>query len=78
VTNESTLDIIKVQHWKLYATHYKYDDDSLGIGLEFKTLQFQYRNYEGMGVPLSRERQSNDDLFPNFYDGTTMDEYKSA
>jgi hypothetical protein len=37
-----------------------------------------------MGVLVSREilnrsqRQSNDDSFPYFYDGTTMDEYKSA
>ncbi len=76
--------MIKVQHWKLYATHYYDDDDSLEIGLEFKKLQFQYSNYEGMDVPISREilnrswRPSNDDLFPYFYDGTTMDDYKSA
>ena len=32
VTNEITIDMIKVQHWKIYATHY--EDMSLGIGLE--------------------------------------------
>ncbi len=53
-----------------------------GIGLELKKLQFQYSNYEGMGVPISREilswRPFYDDLFPYFYDVTTMDKYKSA
>jgi hypothetical protein len=55
VTNELTLEMIKVQHWKLYATHYSDDDDTLGIGLELKRLQFQYSNYEGMGVPILTE-----------------------
>ncbi len=37
-----------------------------------------------MGAPIFQEiitrcrRPSNDDVFPYFYDGTTMDEYKSA
>jgi hypothetical protein len=37
-----------------------------------------------MGVPILKEilnrcqRPSNEDSFPYFYDGTTMDEYKSA
>ena len=52
VTNELTLEMIKVQHWKLNATHYNDDDDTLGIGLELKKLQFQYSNYEGLGVPI--------------------------
>jgi hypothetical protein len=84
VTNELTLEMIKVQHWKLYATHYNDDDDLLGISLEFKKLQFQYSNYEGMGVPISREiltrsqRPFYDDLFPYFYAGSTMDKYKRA
>jgi hypothetical protein len=34
VTNELTLEMIKVQYWKLYATHYNDDDDTLDIGLE--------------------------------------------
>jgi hypothetical protein len=33
ITNELRLEMIKVQHWKLYATHYNDDDDTLGIGL---------------------------------------------
>jgi hypothetical protein len=49
------IEMIKVQHWKLYATHYNDDDDTLGIGLELKKLQFKYSNYEGMGVPVSTE-----------------------
>jgi hypothetical protein len=84
VTNKLTLEMIKVQHWKLYATHYNNDDDTLGIGLELKKLQFQYSNYEGLGVPISTEiltrccRPFSDDLFPYFYDGMTMDNYQSA
>jgi hypothetical protein len=45
--------MIKVQHWKLYASHYNNDDDTLGIGLELKKLHFKNSNYEGMGVPVS-------------------------
>jgi hypothetical protein len=33
VTNELTLDMIKVQHWKIYASHY--NDESPDIGFEF-------------------------------------------
>ena len=64
--------MIKVQHWKIYATHY--NDELLGIGAELKKLQFDYMNYEGMGVPvqldvIERSRKpSKDDLFPYFYD----------
>ncbi len=84
VTNKLTLEMIKVQHWKLYATHYNDDDDTLGIGLELKKLQFQYSKYEGLGVPISTEiltrccQPFSDDLFAYFYDGTTMDDYQSA
>ncbi len=84
VTNELTLEMIKVQHWKLYATHCNDDDDTVGIGLGLKKLQFQYSNYEGMGVPISTEiltrcwQPFSDGLFPYFYDRTTMDDYQSA
>ena len=37
VTNKLTIEMIKVQHWKLYASHYNDDDDTLGIGLELKS-----------------------------------------
>ncbi len=40
VTNELSLDMIKVKHRKLYSTHYNDDDDSLGIGLELKKCNF--------------------------------------
>jgi hypothetical protein len=76
--------MIKVQDWKLYATHYNDDEDTLGIGLELKKLQFQYSNYEGLGVPILTEILTrcrgtfSDDLFPYFYDGMTMDNYQSA
>jgi hypothetical protein len=50
------------------------DDDTLGIGWELKILQFQYSNYEGLGVPKLTEiltrccQPFSDDLFPYFYD----------
>jgi hypothetical protein len=84
VTYELTLEMIKVQHWKIYATHYNDDDDTLGIGLELKKLQFQYNNTEGMGIPISTKivtrswRPFYDDSFPYSHDGTTMDNYQSA
>ncbi len=70
---------------EILCHHYNDDDDTLGIGLELlKKLQFQYSNYKGMGVPILKEiltrsrRPFSDDLFPYFYDGTTMDDYHSA
>jgi hypothetical protein len=84
VTNEITIEMIKVQHWKIYATHY--EDMSLGIGLELKKMQFYYQQNECMGVPISWDilqrsrRPSIDDVFPFFYDSnrTTEAEYQRA
>ena len=84
VTNEITIEMIKVQHWKIYATHY--DDMSLGIGLELKKMQFYYQQNECMGVPITWDilqrsrRPSIDDVFPFFYDSnrTTEAEYQRA
>ncbi len=75
--------MIKVQRWKLYASHYNDDDDTLGIGLELKKLQFKYSNYEGMGVHVSTKIldscQSNlsQKQFPYLYDMTRMEDYNS-
>ncbi len=80
VTNELQLDMIKVQHWKIYAAHY--NNDSSGIGMELKRIQLAYIHYEGMGVPisgdlLSRSRKPNfDGVFPYLYDGNTKEDYK--
>jgi hypothetical protein len=82
VINELQLDMIKIQHLKIYAAHY--NDDSSGIGMELKRIQLAYRHYEGMGVPisgeiLSRSRKRNfDGVFPYLYDGTTKEDYKLA
>jgi hypothetical protein len=82
VTNELKLDMIKVQHWKIYAAHYNYD--SSGIGMALNGMQLAYQNYEGMGVPisgeiLSRSRKSNlDGVFPYLYEGTTEEDYNLA
>jgi hypothetical protein len=82
VTNELQLDMIKIQHWKIYAAHY--NDDSSRIGMELKRIQLAYRHYEGMVVPisgdlLSRLRKPNfDGVFPYLYDGTTKEDYNLA
>jgi hypothetical protein len=76
--------MIKVQHWKLYATHYNDDDDTLGIGLELKKLQFKSSNHEGMGVPVLTEILDtcrihfSQYLFPYLYDRTRIKDYNSA
>ncbi len=82
VTNELKLDMITIQHWKIYAAHY--NDDSSGIGMGLKRIQLAYRHYEGMGVPisgdlLSRSRKPNfEGVFPYLYDGTTNEDYNLA
>jgi hypothetical protein len=82
VNNELQLNMIKIQHWEIFAAHY--NDDSSGIGMELKRIQLAYRHYEGMGVPISgdllyRSRKSNfDGNFPYLYDGTTKEDYNLA
>ncbi len=38
ITNELMLDMIKVQHWKLYSSHY--NDDDTGIVFELKKIKW--------------------------------------
>ena len=83
VTDEITFDMIKVQHGKIFATHY--EDMSLEIGMELKKMQFHYQQNECMGVPITWDilhrsrRPSIDDIFPYFYDNrTTEAEYQRA
>jgi hypothetical protein len=76
--------MIKVQHWKLYASHYNDDDDNLGTGLELKKLQFKHSNYEGMGVPVltkildSCRSNLSQKQFPYLYDMIRTEDYNSA
>ncbi len=82
VTNELQPDMIKVQHWKIYAAHY--NNDSSGKGMEMKRIQLAYQHYEGIGVPISGEllsgsRKPNlDGVFPYLYEGTTEEDYNFA
>jgi hypothetical protein len=39
------LDMIKVQHWKLYSLHYNDDDTGIGFEFELKTIQMEYQHY---------------------------------
>jgi hypothetical protein len=74
--------MIKVQHWKLYSSHYNTNDT--GIGFELKKMQIEYQHYDGMGVPINWEilKQSrkpsdyNDNQCP--YNGTTEEDYRFA
>jgi hypothetical protein len=45
------LDMVKVQHWKLYSSHY--NDDDTGIGFELKKSPMEYQHYDGIGVPIT-------------------------
>jgi hypothetical protein len=82
ITNELTLDMIKVQHWKMYSSHY--NDDDTGIGFELKIMQTEYQNYDRMGVPtiweiLQQSRKPSDyDDYPYLYEGTTEEDYRFA
>jgi hypothetical protein len=53
ITNELTLNMIKVQHWKLYSSHY--NDDDTRIGFELKKMHMEYQHYDRMGVPITWE-----------------------
>ncbi len=59
---------------ELVWTHYNDDDE----------FQFHYSNYEGKSVPISAETLArsqipfDDDSFPYFYEGSTMNDYQSA
>jgi hypothetical protein len=74
------LDMIKVQHWKLYSSHY--NDDDTGIGFELKKNQMEYQHYDGMGVPiiweiLKQSRKPSDyDDYPYLLEGTTEEDYR--
>ncbi len=83
VTDEITFDMIKVQHGKIFATHY--EDMSLEIGMELKKMQFRYQQNECLGVPITWDilhrshRPSIDYVLPYFYDiRTTEAEYQRA
>jgi hypothetical protein len=78
ITNELTLDMIKVQNWKLYSSHY--NDYDAEIGLELKKKQMEYQHYDRMGVPITWEilkqsrKQSEYNDYPYLYEGTTEED----
>jgi hypothetical protein len=80
ITNELTLDMIEVPHWKLYSSHY--NDDHTGIGFELKKNQMEYQHYDRMGVPiiweiLQQSRKLSDyNDYPYLYEGTTEEDYR--
>ncbi len=56
ITIELMLDVIKVQHWKPYSSHY--NDDDTRIGFELKKIQMEYQHNDRMGVPITWEMLS--------------------
>ena len=83
ITNEIRHEMIHVQNWIIYASHY--DDDSTELGFELKKEQLHYKQYgEQMGVPVTEDivcrakRPSVDDIFPYLFEGTLIDDYNQA
>jgi hypothetical protein len=80
IINELTLDIVKVQHRKLYSSHY--NDDNTGIGFELKKIQMEYQHYDGMGVRITWEilqksrKPSDCNDYPYLHEGTTEEDYR--
>jgi hypothetical protein len=79
ITNELMLDMIKVQDWKLYSSHY--NDDDIGIGFELKKKEMEYQHYDEMGVlttweTLKQSRKPSDySDCPYLYEGATEEGY---
>jgi hypothetical protein len=82
IINELSLDMVKVQHRKLYSSHY--NDDNTEIGFELKKNQMEYQHYDGMGIPITWEilqksrKPSDCDDYPYLYEGTIEEDYKFA
>jgi hypothetical protein len=83
ITNEVRHEMIHVQNWKIYASHY--NNDLTEHVLELKKAQLHYKQYgEHMGVPVTEDivcrakRPSVDDIFPYLFDGTSIEDYNQA
>jgi hypothetical protein len=48
IINELMLDMIGVQHLKLYSSHY--NDNDTGIGFELEKMQMEYHYYKEMSL----------------------------
>jgi hypothetical protein len=71
ITDELRHELIHIQNWKIYASHY--NDDTSELGMELKKAQYDYKMYgEKMGVPSTEDidarakRPSVDNVFPYF------------
>ena len=83
ITNEVRHEMIHVQNWKIYASHY--NDGSTELGFELRKAQLHFKQYgENMGVPVTDDivflakRSSVDDNFPFLFDGTSVHDYNEA
>jgi hypothetical protein len=83
ITNEIRHEMIHVQNWKIYASHYS--DDSTMLGWELKKAQLDYKKYgEIMGVPVTEDivsqakRPGIEGTFPYLFEGTSIEDYNQA
>jgi hypothetical protein len=83
ISDELRHEMIHIQNWKIYASHY--NDNSSKLGLELKKAQLDYKLYgEQTGVPITEDivvrakRPSVDDLFPYLFEGTSIQDYREA
>ena len=81
LTNSFSHEMVKIQHWKVFGSHY---NDNSELGMEIKKCQLDSRKYEGMGVPISDSvmkairSQNHTCVFPYLYFGASLDDYDEA
>jgi hypothetical protein len=53
LTDDLCHSMIRIQNWKIYASHY--NNNNCELGLEIKKAQLEYERYKNMGVPVTEE-----------------------
>jgi hypothetical protein len=83
ISNNLRHEMLHLQSWKIYTSHY--NDDSSELGLELKKAQLDYKLYcEQMGVPITEDfvirakGPSVDDIFLYLFEGTSIQGYNQA
>ena len=83
VTNDLSHTMIKIQHWKVFATHYGSPTNSK-LGEELIKAQMNAHQYDDMGVPVPEDMiikakgMNVSKEYPFLYDGTTYEDYHEA
>jgi hypothetical protein len=53
LTDDLCHSMLRIQNWKIYASHY--NDNNCELGLEIKKAQMEYQRYKDMGIPVTEE-----------------------